>query len=400
MSRVIFINRFYWPDETATAQLLRDLAEGLAARGRSVTVITSCPAAAPQSEIRRGVDIERVRSTRGDGGASLTRKAFDLGSFYAAALWQLARRARRGDSVVALTDPPLIGTGAWLIARLRRAECYQWVQDIYPEIATALTGSIGLRWLRIPRNWAWRGSQACVTLGEDMAKVLTAAGVSPAKIHVVANWSPACPRAAEASAISALRQSWNLEGKFVLIYSGNLGRVHDLAPVLDVAAALRDQEKIVFLFVGAGPQRRELEAEAGRRQLPQVQFRPPQPRENLAAVLALGDVHLVTLRAGCERYVFPSKLYGAAASGRPVIFLGASNAEVARVIAREGFGYAFDRGQVPDFARTLIELSQNPGLRDKLSRRALQFAALAPATSAIERWDGILKDPNFPPQPR
>ena len=109
--RALFLNRFYWPDEPATAQLLTDLAEALAARPLAVVVITSHPGgpAVPAEETRRGVRILRVRGSRWALRLGLIGKAADYGSFYLAALWRLLLTARRGDTVVAMTDPPLLG---------------------------------------------------------------------------------------------------------------------------------------------------------------------------------------------------------------------------------------------------------------------------------------------------
>src|SRR5207237_1247771 len=150
----------------------------------------------------------------------------------------------------------------------------------------------------------------CVTLGSDMAAVLADAGVAVKKISLAPNWAPAGLAPASANAAAALRDEWGLREKFVVAYSGNLGRVHDLDPVLDLADALRADARIAFVFVGSGAQRAALEAAATRRGLANVHFRPPQPRARLAESLAVGDVHLVTLRPDCARYVFPSKLYG------------------------------------------------------------------------------------------
>src|SRR5258708_6450319 len=118
MARIIFVNRFYWPDEPATAQLLADLAEALASRGHEVIVIAGRPRGAPRAEMRNGVRIERAGPVRREGRTS-GAKARDLAVFFAAALCRLAGCARRGDTVVSLTDPPLIGVGAACIARAR-----------------------------------------------------------------------------------------------------------------------------------------------------------------------------------------------------------------------------------------------------------------------------------------
>ena len=392
MAHVIFLNRFYWPDEPATAQLLADLAEHLAACGRSVTVITSHPGGAtvPRNETRRDVRIMRVRSLRSPR-AGLAGKAADWGSFLLVALWRLLCEARHGDTVVAMTDPPLLAIGAWLIARLRGARMFHWVQDIYPELAIELTGQ---RWLTILcplRNLAWRHADGCVTLGTDMASVLSAAGVATKKISVVPNWAPSGLTPQSADAAVALRTEWKLTGKFVVAYSGNLGRVHDLSPVLAVAAVLSDDARIAFIFIGDGAQRAALETEAIQRGLANVQFRPPQPRARLAASLAVGDVHVVTLLPGCERYVFPSKLYGVAAVGRPVIFIGPRDCELARLVAQRDLGLVFERTETDALASALRSLTADRTKCARYATTAARFAAeYGGVTAAAARWHALL----------
>ena len=393
--RAIFINRFYWPDEPATAQLLTDLAEALAARQLAVVVITSHPAspAVPAEETRRGVRILRVRGSRWAGRLGLVGKAADYGSFYVAALWRLALTAQRGDLVVAMTDPPLLGVGAWAIAGLRRTRLVHWAQDIYPELAIELAGQRWLRVLRPLRNLAWRRADRCVTLGADMAAVFAEAGVSGDKLSVAPNWAPAGLTPQPARSADALRTAWGLTDKFVVAYSGNLGRVHDLTPVLAVAEALREEPRIAFVFIGAGAQRGALQADASRRGLSNIQFRPAQPRTHLAAALALGDVHLVTLLPGCARYVFPSKLAGVAAVGRPVVFIGPRDSEIARLVTapQRAFGYAFDRADTAAIAAALRTLAHDPAACTRLGSAAAGFAAgTGTAASAAARWHAWL----------
>ena len=393
--RVVFLNRFYWPEEPATAQLLTDLAEALAGRGFEVTVITSAsdPAGVPPRADHAGVAIQRIRGTRWSH-SGLAGKAVDFAAFYLGAIWALLRTARRGDCVVALTDPPLLGVGVWVAARLRGARVFHWVQDIYPEIAVALTGQRWLQALRPLRNLAWRRSDGCVTLGTDMAAVLTQAGVPPAKITVLPNWAPAGLGLPSATAVADQRAYWLLAGQFVVAYSGNLGRVHDLGPVLDVATTLRDEAGITFVFIGAGAQRAWLEAQALQRGLRNVHFQLPQPRAHLAKTLALGDVHLVTLRPGCESYVFPSKLYGVAAAGRPVIFIGPPGCEVARQVTGGDLGLAFARDEIAGIADALRQLHADPGRVRRLGEAAGEFGRhhAGPARAAAV-WEGLLSNP-------
>ena len=152
--RVVFVNRFCHPDHSATSQILSDLAAGLAAQGVAVTMIASRqryddPAAAlPRREQWRGVEIQRVWTSR-FGRRRLPGRALDYLSFYCSLPWTLWRLLRRGDVVVAMTDPPLVSLLVALVARLRGAVLVNWLQDLFPEVV------INLGQPKLPRPLAW-----------------------------------------------------------------------------------------------------------------------------------------------------------------------------------------------------------------------------------------------------
>ncbi|MGH7996715.1 MAG: glycosyltransferase family 4 protein [Opitutaceae bacterium] len=391
--RIVFVNRYYRPDETATGQLLTELAEALAARGRPVTVLASRPAGTPSREVAGGVRIVRIASRR-SRSSSVPAKALDWSLFLGRAVFRLALELRPGDTVVAMTDPPLLGVGAALVAAIRRARLAHWVQDIYPEIAVAVTGRSLWRVFAPPRNWAWRRADPCVVPGAAMAEAAAAGGARPECIRIRPNWALAGLASADPGAVARLRQEWGLAGRFVASYSGNLGRAHELDAILDLAAAVRGDPSFGFAIVGGGPLRANLERKAAARGLDAVRFLPAQPLARLATALAAADLHLITLRAGCERFVFPSKLYGAAAAGRPVLFLGPPDSEPARLIETSGFGQAFAAGDTASAAAALRELASRPELRSVRADAARRFALLnggAPAAAA--EWDAWLAAP-------
>jgi glycosyltransferase involved in cell wall biosynthesis len=225
-----------------------------------------------------------------------------------------------------------------------------------------------------------------------MAKVISCAGVSPRQITVIENWSPAGLAAVsrDDASVAAVRRTWGLTQEFVVAYSGNLGRVHDLEPVIAAAALVREARDIVFVFVGAGAQRENLKAEAERLELDNVRFIPSQPRENLGATLAAADIHLVTLRPGCEDYVYPSKLYGITAVGRPILFVGPAHCEIAEAVESAGIGRAVDRDDVAALAEAIRQLSNDRTLLAKYGKATAAFAALHTAERAAAQWQPVL----------
>jgi hypothetical protein len=151
MQRVLFLNRFFSPDHSATSQLVGDVATDLVSCGHQVHVITSQQlyddprARLPPQETVRGVQVHRLTTTH-FGRSRLAGRAIDYLSFYASA-WRTLRIITQPDDVlVAMTDPPLISLVAMQVANRRGARLVNWLQDIYPEVAVQL----GLPFLRGP----------------------------------------------------------------------------------------------------------------------------------------------------------------------------------------------------------------------------------------------------------
>jgi hypothetical protein len=181
--RFVFVNRFLLARRAGHRATPRPISpRRWSARGHSVSVVASHPGGKePSSELHRGVAIFRVRGTRLDR-FGLFGKLSDYVTFYVGSLCVVIAKVRSRNIVVPLTDPPLLGIGVWIAARLRGAKLVHWVQDIYPEIAISLTSQRWLQVLAPLRNLAWRRADACVVLGTDMARVLEKAGVKTARL--------------------------------------------------------------------------------------------------------------------------------------------------------------------------------------------------------------------------
>ena len=378
--RLIFINRYFHPDHSATSQMLSGLAFFLAGAGHDVTVVTSrqrydeAGARLLAHERVNGVTVHRVPTSR-FGRASLAGRALDYLSFYLTAGWCLFRIVRACDIVVVKTDPPLISVVAALAVRWRGARLVNWVQDVFPEVAAALGMRVLsgpqaglLRWLR---NRALQAAAMNVVLGERMAVVAARAGVPAERLRVIPNWADMEAICPIAPADNRLRREWGLDGKCVVCYSGNMGRAHEFDTILDAAQLLAGRANAIrFLFIGGGAQRGWIEDEVRRRALPNVAFRPYQSAANLAYSLGVGDIHLVSQRPESEGYVFPSKLYGILAAGRPLVFIGAHDGELGCLAEREGVGVAARQGDAAGLARQLERLADDTALRQAMGTQA------------------------------
>jgi glycosyltransferase involved in cell wall biosynthesis len=420
--KLVFINRFFYPDHSATSQLLSDLAFALAARGHSVAVIASrqrydAPGERlPPYEIIEGVAVHRVWTSR-FGRANLAGRAIDYATFFLAAGWRLWRVLARGDVAVAKTDPPMLSVIAGPLCRWRGAKPVNWLQDIFPETAQALTvgGRLGLPvlfLLRRLRSRSLRAAHMNVVLGQRMAEHVVDLGVREDRIRVIPNWADGANIVPVEPAANALRREWQLGDAFVVGYSGNLGRVHEIDTLLEAITIMETQEatvtatagpaaaaireatpppRVLWLFIGSGALYEALRAEATRRGLTSVRFKPYQPQARLAESLSAADVHLVSLRAELEGLIVPSKFYGIAAAGRPAIFVGDPDGEIARLVSHYQCGRTVTMGDGAGLARTVVELATTPEVCRRMGQRAREaLDGELDRPIALARWETLL----------
>lgn len=409
--RLIFVNRFFYPDHSATSQMLADLAFGLAKKGIDVTVVTSrlrydAPTAqlSPRETIG-GVQIKRIRTSR-FGRAGLLFRAIDYLTFHLAVAFELLRTVRPGDIVIAMTDPPAVSVVTAMITRLRRASLVNWLQDIFPEVAEALhvgvdATSVIATPLRILRNASLRGAEKNVVIGEIMAERLQRLGVAQERIIVIPNWADCEGIRPLAPEQNGLRADWKLEGQFVVAYSGNLGHAHDVETLLGAVAATARHpataQEIHWVFIGGGAGYQRLQSEIKRLRScgGRVSFHHYQPREALAESLSVADVHIVSLKPELEGLIVPSKFYGIAAAGRPTIFVGCRQGEIARLITRYDCGASVAIGDVLALVEIINGMASDAELCRAMGARARTMCEdNFSKTRAIAAWhelvDGIV----------
>ncbi len=401
MSRLIFVNRFFFPDHSATSQILSDFAFHLASAGREIHIVTSTQiyddpkARLPIGEIINDVHVHRVPSTK-FGRHNLIGRSIDYLSFYRSVWRCLVAIAREGDIIIAKTDPPLTSIIAMMAARHTGSTLVNWLQDIYPETAVEL----GVPFIRGPlaaslsalRNYSLREAEATVVVGELMARKLQTFGIPSERVRVIPNWCNDQEIRPVAPAQNPLRQAWDLVDKFVLGYSGNLGRAHDFATVLAAAERLRHDSRIVFLMIGGGKRFGELSAAVKARGLDRsFRFVPYQERQLLPYSLGVADIHWISLDPKLEGLIVPSKFYGIAAAGKPVIVIGDKTGEIAQLVQQHGCGIVIAPGDADTLVETLQKMSTAPETISEMGMRArAMLDAHFTRHKAFERWSELL----------
>lgn len=394
---ILFLSRVYPPAEGATGQLLAELAPELARRGHRVTVVTSHPGAGSiSSEAVDGVRVERVSGlsfTR----ASHWRRALSYLSLYPALLWR-ALRLPRADVVVTLTDPPLLLVLGVALKAFKGSRHVHWAQDIYPELAEEMDvlpkdGMVAraLRWISTA---GLRHADRIIAVGRCMKARLVQRGLAPSAIEVIPNWGHGSNEPDETNhASNPFRAEHGLRDRFVIMYSGNLGLAHPFEAMLDAAERLRSAHpQVLFLFVGNGPRLPWVREQVAQRNLENVRFLPFQPREKLAQSLAAADLHLASMLHELCGLVVPSKVYGVLAAGRPCIFLGPRESEVAQVIEQQRCGRVVSSGDGATLADCLIEWATHPERARAAGQRAVEASRKFGVSDAVHAFQETLRD--------
>ena len=399
--RIIFLNRYYDPDQSASSQMLTDLARGLAAKGYDVHIVSSRQLYdEPDRRLARdealfGVQVHRVATTR-FGRSRLPGRAMDYASFYIACVIMLLKLVRRGDLVVSKTDPPLLSILAAPIAKARRAGLINWLQDVFPEVASQLganplPGRLN-QLLRRMRDASLRAATMNVSIGGRMCEYLAARGIPESKLCVIENWADGDAIQPKPTAASDLRSRLGLADRFVVCYSGNLGRAHEFHTLLGAAEALKGDPAFIFLVIGSGARMDALKHGVAARALDNFRFLPHQSRDTLEDSLAAADVHIVSLLPGLEGLIVPSKLYGILAAGRASIFIGDADGEVGRVIDRAQCGRLVKVGDSTALVDVLRSLEAEPEVLLSMGVRARQvFCGQYGLQRALDRWVALIE---------
>jgi len=383
---VTVVTEYYHPEEASTAQLLTELTTDLADGGFDVSVVTARPnyhpddrsASVPRHEIHDGVDVRRVPATRFDKDV-LPLRIVNWLTFTLLAAAALLWRHRDADAVLVLSNPPILPAAAWLHKRVTGTPYAYLVYDVYPDMAVALglldDGLVVRAWERAMRV-VYADADRVIVLGESMrrtvAEKVEAAGGDPDKIRIVPNWEDSSFVEPMSKVENAFAREHGTVEPFTLVYSGNVGRFHDLETAVDAIAELEDRGRrdVELLIIGEGAKKNSLQRRVRDRGVEGVSFLPFQPLERLPESLTCGDASLVTVERGVEGLCVSSKLYSSLAAGRPVLALVGPGDEVARVVENCDCGARVDQGDADAVADVLARWADDPELADRLGRNA------------------------------
>ena len=381
--RIFVFSELYWPEETSTGHFVTGIAEGLARRWPVSAVCVQPTYAArgmkaPRREERNGVTIRRCRATSFHKDSLLLRLA-NLCTISAALFWFALRRLRHGDLALVVTNPPLLPHLVAWACRLRGARFVLLVHDVYPDVLvrTGILRADGwlVRWFERATRRLFARAGRIVALGRDQQRLASKyTGGREEKFVRIPNWADLEEIVPRPRHENPLLASLGLADRFVVQYSGNMGRTHGLEDLLAAAERLREEPGIHFLLIGWGGKRAWAEDMVARRGLRNVTLLDPRPRGELADSLNACDVAVLAMAAGMAGVSVPSRIYNILAAGKPLIVVAEEESEPAAVVREEQIGWVVPPGRPETLAEAVLEARRRSDLRTEMGQRARRAA--------------------------
>ncbi|UAJ72553.1 glycosyltransferase family 4 protein [Synechocystis sp. PCC 7339] len=380
--KLTILNQFYPPDYAATGQLLEELSIELSKKELDVQIFAGQSGyafdqeLAPAQEMCQGVLIRRTRTSR-LWPQRLRGRAIAGILYCLRAIVKLRLRNRLGDLILVTTEPPYLMVVAYILHLLYRKPYICLIYDLYPDVAVKLgvakekDAIVKLwRWLN---RLTWQKAEAIIVLSESMAKVIV--DQQPAlteKIKVVHNWADGVLIQPRAKIDNWFAQRHGLDQTFTVLYSGNMGRCHDLETIME-AARLLSQQAVQFVFIGAGAKAAICRNFVQRHQLTNCLFLPFQPKQVLPFSLTACDLSLVSILAQVEGLVVPSKFYGCLAAGTAIAAICPSHSYLRGIIADAQCGVAIDNGDGEKLAQFILQLKNDPQRATAMGHQGRQY---------------------------
>lgn len=377
---------YYYPDVASTGQILTELAEGLNDTFHTTVICTVPSYTGKISRYYRkhkyyyeninGVDVLRIRVPEFRKSFALSR-IFNILSYFFSAIFATFRVGHQ-DYVFTISQPPVLGGLLGVIGKhIKKAKLIYNIQDFNPEQVMAVNfthNKLILNAMMMLDKYSCRQASKVIIVGRDMIETLQKRFKKMVPYAHINNWineEEIYPLPKNDAGVLEFKRKYGLEDKFVIMYSGNIGLYYDLANILKTIEKFKDEEDVVFAFIGEGSVLEELRTYQEARQLSNVIFIPYQPKSDLIYSLNAGDVHFVVNAKGIKGVSVPSKLYGVMAVGKPVLGIMDEGAEARLIVEEAECGISVEPGDyeaIEELIENYIKLRDTEKLQEMGAR--------------------------------
>lgn len=384
--KLLIYAHYYVPDTASTGQILRELAEGMSDTF-DITVICVVPSYLGTIEDKyktrkyyfeniNGINVLRIRVPEFSKTDKVSRVKNILGYFFGA--MAATFKVGKQDYVFSISQPPILGgllgvLGKWI----KHAKYIYNIQDFNPEQIMAVGYSKNKAILKLMMaldKFSCKRSDLVITVGRDLVETAkNRFKKNPPNVVMINNWideKEIYPLPADHEKVVAFKKKYGLDEKFVFMYSGNIGLYYDLENIIKVIGEFKpglkaaDGREVVFVFVGAGSVLDKLVLYTREHKMSNVVFIPYQDKEDLNYSLNAGDVHWCVNAKGIKGVSCPSKYYGLAAAGKPIIGVLEEGSEIRCLIEETCGGYCSEPGDFEHMLRHIQWFVEHAGSKE------------------------------------
>ena len=334
--KLLVYAHYYYPDVASTGQILTELCEGMKDTF-DITVICVVPSYTGKIEekykIKRiykeninEINVVRVRVPEFQKSNKLSRTKNLLAYFFNSLIATF--KLEKHDYIFTISQPPILGGVLGVLGKwIKGGKLIYNIQDFNPEQTMAVgytKNKLLLNTAMMMDKFSCKQSNEVIVVGRDMQETLRNRfnNKKVPENTFINNWideKEIYPLNENHPKIIDFKEKYNLNDKFIIMYSGNIGLYYDLENIIKVIGKFNEREDVIFAFVGDGTVKKEIEDYATENKLSNVTFIPYQDKADLVYSLNSADIHWVVNAKGIKGVSVPSKLYGVMATGKPVL---------------------------------------------------------------------------------
>lgn len=384
--RILIVSQYFWPENFRINELVTDLL----ARGHEVTVLTGAPNY-PSGEVFPEY-LQDPEAFQQYGGASIIRvpmisrgrSRFQLALNYLSFIafgsivgpWKL--RGVKIDAIfVFLVSPITASLPALLFGRLKKAPVALWILDLWPDTLAAVDAvrsKVVLRWIGRLVSFIYKHSELVFVQSRSFVSNIVQHGGDEGRVRYFPGWAEQVFDAP--TDLSSAPELDPNDGKFKILFAGNVGEAQDFPSILTAIEALRDRADIRWIVMGDGRAKPYVAKQIKERKLSAVvTLLERRPIEAMPSFFCGADALLVSLKPDpIFGMTIPGKVQSYLAAGVPILAM--LDGEGARVVKEAGAGFVCPAGDGLALAGQVMCLFNTPAAeRAAMGARGRAYAA-------------------------
>jgi glycosyltransferase involved in cell wall biosynthesis len=368
-----FVSQYYWPIENSTGHIITRIID-VFTRENKAHIITV--GNTKSEERNRNTYTIRINDHASLNKNKLFQRLLKLTIISIKMSVSVLRNIRRGDVVVAVTNPAFILIFFAFIKLFINFKLIILVHDVFPENLVVCQiiadGSLLYKISKKIFNFAYNKADVLITCGRDMQRTIIKKVEHKNKVVFIPNFGDTDILYPISKEHNPILQKLHITKKLVVFFTGNIGRMQNIDNLIKTAELLKDDPYIAFLFIGEGVYQDKIKAYSEKNG--NLFFIPNMSRDDSLIFLNAGDIGLSTLLPNMMGVGVPCKTYSYMATGKPIIAVMDDDSEIAEMVQEEGNGWVVEANNPNQLAMFLKQLKKTPNIINEKGRKSLELS--------------------------